>query len=294
MYTLTEAWIEMFGRLPDGWDGNIYCTKTDADIVLRTNATNGFMAAYTFSLIREGWITLLYNGHEVTLHPDDLFIYSPGMESTVIDVSEKYQGYCMLVDEKASLETPNVRDLVNIAYQPLVRLHESSISLPQDTATRLAEKMEEIISYLHSNHIYKEKILPMLFSVFLLDFQDAQKKAVSNVQTSTRVEEIFIGFMRLLPDNFADHHDIAFYASALNISSVYLSRVIRQVSGHTVMDYINHMLATEANYLISTSELTIGQIADRLGFADIPSFSKFFKRHKGLTPRDYRNQKRSL
>ena len=44
----------------------------------------------------------------------------------------------------------------------------------------------------------------------------------------------------------------------------------------------------EASFLLRTSKLSITQIADRLHFADIPSFSKFFSRLKGHSPREYR------
>ncbi len=75
-----------------------------------------------------------------------------------------------------------------------------------------------------------------------------------------------------------------------NISPVYLSRVVRQVTGRTVVDYINQMLLMEASFLLRTSELSITQIADRLHFADAPSFSKFFSRLKGKSPRVFREQ----
>ena len=128
----------------------------------------------------------------------------------------------------------------------------------------------------------------MLYAAFLLDMQNAQQHSITHGQIPPRVEEIFIGFIRLLPDHFAEHHDIPFYASALHISPVYLSRVVRQVTGRTVIDYINQMLLMEASFLLRTSELSITQIADRLHFADTPSFSKFFSRLNGMSPKEYR------
>jgi transcriptional regulator GlxA family with amidase domain len=64
--------------------------------------------------------------------------------------------------------------------------------------------------------------------------------------------------------------------------------VVRQVTGRTVIDYINQMLLMEATFLLRTSRLSITQIADQLHFADTPSFSKFFSRLKGVSPKDYR------
>ena len=289
MYNLREAWIKMLGQLPyEQWDGRMYCQETDAAITFLTNKTQGFMAAYTFTLVIEGWLTIVYNGQELTLLPDDLYIYSPGLEVTVLAASENYRGICLLADENITIESPTVHDLVNIAYAPIVQLHEPKISLSHGDARRMEEKMREIIGFLHSDHIYKTKILQMLYAVFLLDVQNAQANVISQRKVPQRVEEIFFNFIRLLPQHFAEHHDIAFYASALNISSVYLSRVVRQVTGRTVIDYINQHLLMEASYLLRTTSLSITEIADRLHFADTPSFSKFFSRKKGVTPKDYR------
>ena len=272
------------------WDGKIYCDETDAAVTFRTNETHGYMAAYTFTLVLEGKLTLVYNGRELTLHADDLYIYSSGLPVTIVSASDDYRGICLLADEHVTIESPTVHDLVHIAYAPLVQLHEPKLKLSHEDAVRLGNKMREIRDYLHSDHIYKENILQMLYAVFLLDLQDAQEKAIVLRSVAQRVEEIFIGFLRLLPLHFAEHHDIAFYASQLNISAVYLSRVVRQVTGRTVVDYINQFLMMEATFLLRTSSLSVAQIADRLHFADLPSFSKFFSRQKGMSPRNFRNR----
>jgi len=45
----------------------------------------------------------------------------------------------------------------------------------------------------------------------------------------------------------------------------------------------------EAFFLLRTTSLTIGQVADRLSFADTASFSKFFTRMQGQSPRLFRS-----
>lgn len=291
MYSLKEGWIAMHGQIPTkDWDGKIFCTQTDAAITFRTNKIQGFMAAYTFTLVIKGTLNIIYNDKELTLRPDDLYIYSPGIPVSIVSASNDYHGICLLADEHTTIEMPTVRDLVNIAYIPIVQLHEPKVTLPHSEAQRLANKMLEIIDYLHSDHIYKQEILRLLYGVFLLDVQNAQQRAIVHRQTPKRLEEIFIEFIRLLPKHFAKHHDIAFYASKLNISSVYLSRVVRQVSNRTVIDFIDQMLLMEASFLLRTTSLSITQIADRLCFADTPSFSKFFSRLKGMSPREYRER----
>jgi len=100
------------------------------------------------------------------------------------------------------------------------------------------------------------------------------------------------GFLRLLPQHFAEHHDIAFYASRLCITTTYLSRVVRQVSGgRTVVDYINQMLLMEATLLLRQTSLSITQISHQLHFAEVTTFARFFNRMKGMNPREFRKGK---
>ena len=290
MYTLNEYLPIFVGDdLPEkGWDNGMYCLETDAAKALRSNLQRGFVSSFAFVLVDKGWMTIYYNGRELTFHPNDLYTYSPGLPIDIIATSDDFHGYCLMADEHVTIEAPSVHDLVQLAYLPIVQLHEPKQTLASDATQHLLMKMREIIDYQHSNHIYKGEVLRMLYSIFLLDLQNAQNSAIVHRQTPQRVEEIFIGFIRLLPRYFVEHHDIAFYADQLHISTVYLSRVVRQVTGRTVVDYINQMLLMEATFQLQTSQMSITQIADHLHFANTPSFSKFFSRLKGMSPKEYR------
>lgn len=279
----------MHGHVPyEGWDGRIQCDRTDAAMTFRANTTQGFMSAYTFTLVLEGWLSILYNGKELTLVRNDLYIYSPGMSVTILSASENYRGLCLLVDEHLTLETDTVRDMIRIAYLPIVRVKEPRIGLPEEIAIRLKNRMEEILGYLHSDNAHKRAIAEHLFAVFLLDIQAVTEQSPEADKVGRRREDVFVGFIRLLPENFIDRHDIAFYADALNISTTYLSRVVREITGRTVMGYVNQFLVMEATFLLRTTRLSIAQISDSLHFADQASFSKFFSRLQGVTPKAYR------
>ena len=292
MYTLKEWWMLINGAEPtEDWDGKIHCLETDAQKTSLTNQTQGFLACYTFTLVTRGELTLTYNGREIRLRAGDLYIYSPGMAVTVNAISDDYRGFCLLADESATLETPEVRDMISLAYKPVMQLNEPKLTLPAETAASFEARMREIIAYLHSDHLYKQQILRMLYAVFLLDFHNIKEKVDAHGHIPHRMEEIFIGFSRLLPQHFVEHHDIGFYANELNITPDYLSRIVKRVSGRTVVDYVNQMLVMEAAFLLRTSQLSISQIADRLRFADLPSFSKFFSRLKGISPKEYRERK---
>ena len=74
---------------------------------------------------------------------------------------------------------------------------------------------------------------------------------------------------------------------SLCLSPRYLSSVIRDVSGRTVVEWVNQAVILEAKVLLKHSDLLTYQIADELHFPNPSFFSKFFKRMTGMTPQEY-------
>ena len=102
--------------------------------------------------------------------------------------------------------------------------------------------------------------------------------------------EIFHNFKKLSSHNYKKHHDILFYANNLNISTTYLSRIVKNITGHTVHFHISELLCTEAKRLLDTTDMGIKEIADELGFSDQSVFGKFFVKATGVSPLKYRKR----
>ena len=294
MYSLKEFWKLRNLPLPEGeWDGNIICLETNVEWTFGTNETHGFLSCYTYTIVTRGWVTILYNGCELTLNEGDLYAYSPGFEVTVLSSSSDYNGICILADERFTLSLPTVRDAIRTAYFTVVELTSPVLSLKTDDQRRLRELMQMMIHYQQTGLPHTNESLRMLYNLFLTDLSTIQQHSIRKHRFPKRVEEIFLGFLGLLPQHFIEHHDIGFYASELCITTTYLSRVVRQVSGgRTVVDYINQLLLMEANYLLRQTPFSVAQIADRLHFAETTTFARFFKRMKGMNPREFRKLKR--
>lgn len=271
------------------WDGNLACVEMDAQLTCRISETHGFLACYAFTIVLQGSLTLLYNSRELTLHKGNLFIYSPGFEVIVLSVSEDYRGGCLLADEHFTLSMSTVRDAIRTAYVSMVELAVPVLSLQTDDLGRLHELMKMMLHYQQIGLPHANESIRMLYNLFLIDLSAIHTHSIREQQLPKRVEEIFLGFLALLPQHFIEHHDIAFYASELSITTTYLSRVVRQVSGgSTVIDYINKFLLMEAVFLLRQTSLSVAQIADRLHFAETTTFARFFQRMKGMTPREFR------
>ena len=290
MYSLKEFWQLRNLPVPEGgWDGNVICIETNVEWTFGTNETHGFLSCYTFTIVTRGWVTILYNNRELTLHEGDLYTYSPGFEVTVLSSSSDYRGICLLGDEHFTLSQPSVRDAIRTVYFSVMQLEQPCLHLNSDDSHHLQELMQLAIYYLHSNNQSRFESLRLLYSLFITDLTAMLEHSIERHRFSNRQEELFLGFQRLVTQHFTEHHDIGFYASELCITTTYLSRIVRQVSGgRTVVNYINQLLLMEASYLLRQTSLSVAQIADRLHFADTTTFGRFFTRLKGVSPKEFR------
>jgi len=62
----------------------------------------------------------------------------------------------------------------------------------------------------------------------------------------------------------------------------------KQITGKTALEQIHEMLVLEAKVLLKQSEMNVSEVADYLKFEGPSYFTRFFKKHTGYTPLDYR------
>lgn len=116
-------------------------------------------------------------------------------------------------------------------------------------------------------------------------------RVVYNVSTSgqsQRPADIYNKFVSLIVEHYTEAHDVGFYADKLAISSRYLSQMTERAVGKSPKLVIADYLVDEARSMLENSRLTVQQIGLHLGFASLSQFCKFFKKHTGRTPSEYR------
>jgi AraC family transcriptional regulator, transcriptional activator of pobA len=77
-------------------------------------------------------------------------------------------------------------------------------------------------------------------------------------------------------------------ADALHVSPSYLSDMLRAYTGQNTQQHIHHKLIEKAKQILSSSNLTVAEIAYQLGFEHPQSFSKIFKRKTNVSPLEFR------
>lgn len=289
MYTIPDTWMWQYGksRYKD-WDGRFLSFEADKETNLRTNTLPGTVAAYAFAIILNGTSTLLYSGREITIERDHLFIYMPGFPIRIKDISEDFACLWLVADETFTVETPSIRNAVRAALLPIFEMRQPVVGIPPEECARLSSLIRIAGEYLVSENPLREEMLGNLYALFLMDLSSILSKQTKRGGFGKRTEELFMNFMDLLPQHFVREHGIEFYADALNVTPTYLSRAVRQVSGRTVVEYINRLLLMEAIWLLESTPLSVEEIAERINYADSTTFGRFFFRMKGVTPREYR------
>lgn len=113
--------------------------------------------------------------------------------------------------------------------------------------------------------------------------------AVSNKEIESRKTVIYNQFLSLLAKYYNISHSVSFYADKLCVSTRYLSQITNMFLNCSPKDVIDDYILKEAKVYIETTNLSIQEIAYKLGFSSQTMFSIFFRRKEKCTPTEYRN-----
>ena len=78
-------------------------------------------------------------------------------------------------------------------------------------------------------------------------------------------------------------------AEKLNISASYLSRLFKQETGYTFVDYLTYYRIKRAVELLKDPSVKVYEVADLVGYSDARYFSQIFRKLTGVTPKEFRD-----
>ncbi len=131
-------------------------------------------------------------------------------------------------------------------------------------------------------------LLRIYFWDFYVHFQMKADERNDSFASSSR-ERIAFRFAMLVSEHFEERRDVAFYADKLCISPTYLTKVIQKTNGQSASDLIADYVVMNVKALLRDVGLGIKDVARRSGFADQSSLSRFFRKHTGMSPTEYRS-----
>ena len=105
-----------------------------------------------------------------------------------------------------------------------------------------------------------------------------------------RSENITDRYFELVKQHYRSHRDVAYYADLMCITSKYLSQSVREATGKPALQMIDDFVIAESKALLRSTDSSIEQIAEAMGFHSQSLFGKYFKRVTGISPREYRKE----
>ncbi len=225
---------------------------------------------WQLEIIRIGRITATAENLEFDLRRGSFFLVAPGCShgfhyrapsSSVISCKLRVHGFAPQWPARAMAKEPNLTIM----------------------RTALSRALPDNNEPVHEDRYFIEDLLCAAIRLFMPGRSPANTgKAMTLLQE--KVDD-------LIAANIGKPLTVHDTAAGLGYSTGYLSAQFRKATGQSIKTYLDRKRADFAARLLQYADLTIGQIAERMGFSDQFAFSRFFRRIKGICPREYRQIK---
>lgn len=179
---------------------------------------------------------------------------------------------------------PSMVHYMQIRKNPCTVIESDEAKVLDDYIQFMREKIKQ------RTHVFQKEVLQNALVGFFLELGNifAGKKDLMANTALTRKEELFEQFLQLLFEHCKEQHIVTFYAEKLFITPQYLSLILKELTGKSANKWIDDALIVEAKILLKSPQATVQQVADTLHFSDQSTFGKFFKKHMGVSPMEYR------
>ena len=262
------------------------------DSTQRSQYTPGRANAIGIVICHNGEISININAQKFTLTSGMAAMILPGCIYNVDITTMSTQGTIFAVSTDLMKDMHiNIEQIVpmgmHLFHNPCFHLSDKDIALYK-------HYMDMIRKVSHVSHSHSQQMTLGIISSLLAFTSEVMEHEVNSFPAekssrhNNRNMRLFEDFMNLLTKHFREEHQIGFYADKLCLTPKYLSLLIKQTSGRSVSDWIDHCMIMEAKTLLRHSDMSIQQIAYTLHFPTPSFFGTYFKRHTGVTPGDFR------
>lgn len=173
------------------------------------------------------------------------------------------------------------RDLQHYHYRQDVPLNEAQFARIVDIALLLRDIGRD-------DSPQRTRLLGNMLEVLFTHLRDYRRTNGVEDHMPTMHEELFSNFYHAIEQHYSESREVQFYASLFNLSPKHFSAVIKQQTGIGALEWIHSYVVIQAKALLRHQQMTVQQIALRLGFSDQAAFSRYFKNNTGHAPTEYR------
>ena len=251
---------------------------------------------YSISLKRNSNVKFKYGQQQYDFDEGVMFFISPG-QVFGIEVEKgatvKRSGWLLLIHPDFLWNTPLAKTIKQYEYFSY-SVHEA-LFLSDKEETMILGIMQQIDQEYRSNIDKFSQSLIITQIELLLNYSDRFynrqfiTRKITNHKILERLEDILAEYFN--GDTIATKGlpTVQYIADALNVSPNYLSSMLKTLTGQSTQQHIHDKLIEKAKEKLSTTSLTVSEIAYELGFEHSQSFSKLFKSKTNVSPLAFRH-----
>lgn len=258
--------------------------------------TSWVMDFYSIALKRNFGSKLKYGQQEYDFDEGILFFISPGQVFS-IDVAKNQPfnptGWLLLLHPDFMWNTVLAKKISQYEYFDYAV--NEALFLSDKEEKRVISVLQNIEQeYLSNIDKFSEAViiaqLELLFT-YADRFYHRQfiTRKISHHQILNRLEEFLSNYFRKDNTDQKGLPTVQVIADSLHISPNYLSRLLQLLTGKSTRQFIQDKVIDLAKEKLSTTDLSVSEIAYELGFEYPQSFSKLFKVKTNLSPLEFRN-----
>ncbi len=136
---------------------------------------------------------------------------------------------------------------------------------------------------------HREVLLRSYLNVLLVHARRTYER-VAPEAAAHDADHLLVNRLRgLIERRFSSVRSPAAYAAELNVSQNHLNSIVQHMLGRTTTALIHERIVLEAKRLLFHSDASVKEVAFHLGFDDASYFTRFFRRHVGSTPQEFRD-----
>lgn len=242
-----------------------------------------------FILCMEGMVKATVNLMEVDIRKNDFVVLLPGSFIQIHEVSADTR-VCVAGFSSGFMDSGNyvqtlLESMPTILNYPVVSLDDKVADVFRNVYLLL------INAYTLPNTLDNKEILRSILTIFLQGAKDLYKRHGSSIDKPLKREhELYRQFIQLLMINYTQEHEVSYYAKRCGVTPAHFSNAIRRASGRSPLAVITETLVMNAKAQLKSTRLPVKEIAFSLGFGNLSFFNKYFRKHVGMTPQEYREK----
>ncbi|GAB3794173.1 helix-turn-helix domain-containing protein [Spirosoma humi] len=256
-----------------------------------TNLINNF---YSIALKRNFNGKLKYGQQAYDFDEGILLFMAPGQVFSIeVEGDLKHTGWMLLVHPDYFWNTSLAKaikqyDYFSYSVHEALHLSEKEEALLAGIMQSIAQEYHSPIDTFSQNVIIAQLDLLLTYADRFYHRQFITRK-ITNHKLLTRLEAILDAYFASNDLVEKGLPTVQYIADALNVSPNYLSVLLNMLTGQSTQQHIHDKLIEKAKEKLTTTALSVSEIAYELGFEHSQSFSKLFKSKTNLSPLDFRH-----